>query len=208
MQVTKHGIRSALHWQKALPYVLIIAGLAGVAASFFLTLDKIQLLQNPAFKPACNLNPVISCGAVMKTGQASIFGVPNSIFGLIAFSALTMLGLSIAAGAVFKRWFWIIVQIVATTGIVAMHYLFFEDVFRIHAICPWCFLVWMVSIPTFFGITICNIRNGVFGVSRTFPAARAVIAIGRHSTDILILWYAIIFAVLLTVFWYYWKTLL
>ncbi|HSW99996.1 MAG TPA: vitamin K epoxide reductase family protein [Patescibacteria group bacterium] len=194
--------RHNLTWQRALPYVLLTAGLVGLTASFFLTLDKINLLQNTTFKPACDLNPIISCGAVMKSNQANTFGVPNSVFGLIAFSALTVLGVAVLAGATFKRWFWLAAQVAATAGILAMHYLFFEDVFRIHAICPWCFSVWMVTIPTYFGITIYNIRAGNLGT------ARVVKAISKYSNDILVLWYLIIFAVLLIRFWYYWKTLL
>ncbi len=195
-------------WQKALPYVLIVAGLVGLTASFFLTLDKIKLLQNPAFKPACDLNPIISCGAVMKTSQASTFGVPNSVFGLMAFSALITFSVILLAGATLKRWIWLCVQAAATAGILVMHYLFFEDVFRIHAICPWCFSVWMVTIPAFFGITIYNIRAGNFRAGKTSLASKAMKWIDRHSNDILVLWYLIIFVILLAKFWYYWKTLL
>lgn len=144
----------------------------------------------------------------MKSAQANIFGVPNTVFGLIAFTAVTTLGAMLLAGAVFKRWLWQAAQLVATGGIVFMHYLFFEAVFRIQAICPWCFLVWMVTIPIFFGLTIYNIRNKNLGFLHFRVLAHVARFIDRYNVDILILWYLIIFTTLLIKFWYYWQTLL
>ena len=192
-------------WQHALPYLLLIGGAIGIIASFALTYDKIHLLQNPAYQPSCNLNPVFSCMSVMKSAQANILGAPNTVFGLIAFTAVTMLGAMVLAGAVCKRWFWQIAQLVATMGIVFMHYLFFEAVFRIHAICPWCFLVWMVTIPVFFGLTIYNLRQGNLKFLRFRLLAPFI---DHYNIDILVLWYLIIFVILLIKFWYYWQTLL
>lgn len=192
-------------WQRALPYVLLVASIVGLLASFSLTYDKIQVLQNPHYKPLCNLNPVLSCGSVMKTTQASLLGVPNTVFGLMAFSGLATISLVMLAGATFKRWMWLVAQAVATAGVVFMHYLFFQAVFRIHAICPWCFGVWMVTIPTFWGITVCNIRAGYFVQNRW--SRRIGTFVNRYSTDLLVLWYFVIIGTLLVKFWYYWSTL-
>lgn len=57
----------AIALPRTLPYIFIIAGIIGAIASFVLTYGKIQVLQNPAYKPACSVNPVLSCGSVMKT---------------------------------------------------------------------------------------------------------------------------------------------
>jgi uncharacterized membrane protein len=73
---------------RVLPYILIVAGIIGCIASFVLTYDKIQVLQNANYEPSCNINPILSCGSVMKTEQASLFGVPNTVFGLVAYSML------------------------------------------------------------------------------------------------------------------------
>jgi uncharacterized membrane protein len=200
MRATK---QTGLTWQRSLSYVLVIGGIIGLAASFVLTYDKIHVLQDPSYSPGCNLNPVLSCGSVMETSQASLLGVPNTVSGLIAFSMLIMFGLAMLAGATFKRWLWLGAQLAATVGVIFMHYLFFEAAFRIHAICPWCFVVWMVTIPIFFGITIYNIRQ------RYLPLPTAVAGfISKYSNDILILWYLIIFGILLYKFWYYWSTLI
>jgi len=64
MSTTLH---TGISWQKALPYLLVTGGVIGIVASFALTYDKVQLLQHAGYKPSCNLNPVLSCGSVMKT---------------------------------------------------------------------------------------------------------------------------------------------
>lgn len=198
----------SMSWRTALPYLLIIGGIVGLVASFALTYDKIQLLQHADYKPSCNLNPVLSCGSVMKTAQANLLGIPNTIFGLVAFTMVTTLGAVLLAGATFKRWLWQLAQLTATVGVVFMHYLFFEAVFRIHAICPWCFLVWMVTIPLFFAVTMHNIQEDNLGLEHNRSLRAAARFVDRYNIDLLILWYVVILAILLVRFWYYWQTLL
>lgn len=189
-----------------LPYILILAGIIGCLASFVLTYDKIHVIQDPSYSPACNINPILSCGSVMKTEQASLLGVPNTIFGLIAFSMLFTFGILLAGGAKVKRWVWLGAQIASTTGVIFMHYLFFQGVFRIHAICPWCFVIWMITIPVFWYITLYNLRERHL----VLPAKLKPLSefIQRHHGDVLIVWYLAIFAILIQRFWYYWSTLL
>lgn len=192
--------------EKVLPYILVGAAIIGLLASYVLTYDKIQVLMNPAYDPPCNINPVLSCGSVMKTSQASLMGVPNTIFGLGAFSALLTFGVLLASGATFKRWVWLAAQGAATLGAVFMHYLFFQGVFVIGAICPWCFAVWMVTIPVFWYITVYNLQSGVFGLrGRALAVSKFIV---RHHGDILGVWYLAIFGIILWRFWYYWSSLL
>lgn len=191
---------------KALIWVLIIGGVIGLLASFALTYDKIQILINPYYQPSCNLNPIFSCGSVMKTKQADLFGVPNTIFGLIGFAMLTTIGVALLAKAKFERWFWLGLQAGVTTGFIFVHYLFFEGVFRIHAICPFCFAVWMIIAPIFWYTTLYNLAVGNLCPGNRF--ARLKMFVLRHHGDFLLTWYVIILGILLNQFWYYWKTLL
>jgi uncharacterized membrane protein len=55
----------------------VLTGAAGLLASWGITLDKFKLLENPAFVPGCSLNPVVSCGSVMKSAQASVGSSPG-----------------------------------------------------------------------------------------------------------------------------------
>ena len=192
--------------QKTLPFILIVAGFIGIIASFVLTYDKIHVLADKGYVPSCNINPILSCGSVMKTEQASLLGVPNTVFGLIAFSMLLTFGFLLAGGAKVKKWVWIGAQVAATVGVIFMHYLFFQGVFRIHAICPWCFVVWMITIPTFWYITIYNLKERNIKLPRRLEPVSGFVQ--KHHGDILLVWYLIIFGILLNQFWYYWSTLI
>lgn len=192
--------------QKTLPYLLIAVGIIGLIASFVLTYDKIHVLANKDYVPSCNINPILSCGSVMKTEQASLLGVPNTVFGLISFSMLLTFGFLLAGGAKVKKWVWISAQVAATVGVIFMHYLFFQGVFRIHAICPWCFVVWMITIPTFWYITIYNLTERNIKLPKRLEPISLFVQ--KHHGDILLVWYLIIFGILLQRFWYYWSTLI
>lgn len=196
-------IRSQLTLSKALPYILTIVGGLGIVASFILTYDKVQVLRDSSYDPGCNINPILSCGSVMSTEQASLLGVPNTIFGLMAFSMLLTFGALLISGAKFSKHVWLAAQIMATLGVVFMHYLFFQGVFRINAICPWCFVTWIITIPTFWYITVYNIRQQYLWLPK-----RIAQRVQKHHADVLIVWYIIIFGILLHRFWYYWSTLL
>lgn len=198
--------RSNLTFSNMLPYILIAAGIIGIIASFALTYDKIHVLADKGYVPSCNINPILSCGSVMKTEQASLFGVPNSIFGLTAFSVLLTFGFLLASGVQVKKWIWIGAQVAATIGVIFMHYLFFQGVYRVNAICPWCFVVWIITIPTFWYITLYNLREQ--NIKLTAKLSRLTAFMLRHHGDILLVWYLAILAVLLQRFWYYWSTLL
>ncbi len=186
----------------ALPYILIIAGIIGYICSFIIMWDKLQLSKNPSYVPSCNLNPIISCGSVMQSKQGSAFAFPNPIIGLGAFPVLLTIGVVSLAGAKFKRWFWLGLEIGTIFGIAFVHWLFFQSVYRIHALCPWCMVVWVVTITTFWYVTLYNIDQK----NITLPKGRAreVYAwIRRHHLDILVAWLLIIAALILKHFWYY-----
>lgn len=192
--------------KETLPYILIFTAIIGMLASFALTYDKIQVLTDSSYSPSCNINPILSCGSVMVTEQASLLGVPNTIFGLIGYSMLLTFGVLLAGGAKVKKWVWQIAQVVASGGVLFMHYLFFQGVYRINAICPWCFVVWMITIPIFWYITLYNLREKNINLPKKISGVSKFAQ--KHHGDILFTWYLVIFGILLTHFWYYWSTLI
>ena len=50
-----------------------IAGIIGALASADLLIEKIEMLKNPTYVPSCSINPVLACGSVINTPQASVF---------------------------------------------------------------------------------------------------------------------------------------
>ena len=172
-------------------------------AAFVLTYDKLQVLKNPAYQPSCNINPILSCGPLMAEEQSSLLGIPNPIFGLMGFSVLIALGIILRGGATFKKWVWLSINTGTLAGTIFAYYLFFQGVFRINVICPYCFVVWMIMPPILWYTTLYNLEKGYLKLSQR-PKAYIL----RRHGDILIAWYVLIFGLLAEHFWYYWKTLI
>ncbi|HEX4774448.1 MAG TPA: vitamin K epoxide reductase family protein [Candidatus Saccharimonadales bacterium] len=192
---------------KVLPYILLIGGLIGIVCAGALTLDKIQLLEHPHSQLNCDLNPIVACGPVINQPQASaFFRVPNPLIGLVGFACVATVGGAILAGARFKRWFWLGLQAGVTFAVGFVTWLQFETIFRIHALCPYCMVVWVVTIPIFWYTTLYNLREGNIKTSARYKGF--VSFLQRHHGDVLIAWFLIIIAVILKHFWYYWKTVI
>lgn len=187
---------------RALPWLLSVCGFIGFLASFILTVDKMKLLQNPHYIPSCSLNPIISCGSVMKSSQASVFGFTNSLLGVGAFAALTLLGISLLAGASYRKWFWRTAQTAALFGLGFVGWLIFQSLYRIHSLCPFCMVVWLVTLTTFWYLLLRNLRHGVIVLPRA--VTRFFI---NHHFDIWLLIVLVLAGLILHNFWYYFRTL-
>ncbi len=191
---------------KILPYILIVAGIIGLIASFVITIEKLHLLQNPAYNPSCSINPVVSCGPIMASKQASAFGFPNPILGLIGFAFVLNVGVSMLAGGKFKRWYWLLFNFGTLFGVVFVHWLIFQSLYSIKALCIYCIAVWIVTIPTFLYTTLFNLQAGNIKVPAKYE--KAILFIIRQHLNILVIWYFIITLMVLFQFWYYWKTVI
>ncbi len=185
-----------------LPWILLIGGVIGLFCSAVLVHDEIALLKNPSFQPACNINPVIACGSVMKSWEANVFHyLPNPAVGLIAFPILITAGVALLAGARLKKWFWLLLNLGTLAGLVFVHWLFYQTVYVIHALCPYCMGVWVVTITMFWYVTLYNLGRGL---DRLPPQVQKLAAFARrHHLDILVLWFVILAALILKHFWYY-----
>lgn len=89
----------------ALGLRLTLAGGIGWLAAFVLLLEKLELLEDPNYVPSRSINPILSCGSVMRTDQAEAFGFPNPILGVVGFAIIATVGAATLAGATFARWF-------------------------------------------------------------------------------------------------------
>ncbi len=187
--------------ERWLPYILIIAGIVGVLAAFIITQDKIKLLENPNYKPACSINPIISCGTVMQSAQSHVFGFANPYIGLVGFPVLITLGVLMLSGVQFKRWIWLGLNAGLLFGLGFVHWLFYQSVWHIHALCPYCMAVWVVTITAFWYVTLYNLQQGYIKLpARLKPVGMFA---RKHHLDILVLWFIVIAGLILHHFWYY-----
>ncbi|HIW90145.1 MAG TPA: vitamin K epoxide reductase family protein [Candidatus Corynebacterium avicola] len=129
--------------------VTTIFGVIGLFMSGLIMYDKIKLMQDTDFTPACTLNDVVSCTDVMNSEQASAFVIPNPFIGLVGFSVVTCIGVALLAGARFRAWFWygFLAGLIFAVGFV--HWLAYEAIYNIEALCPYCMVVWAVVLPLF-----------------------------------------------------------
>ena len=139
--------------------LLTLGGVVGLIASLVLTVDKIHLLQDPSYVPGCFINAEFSCGSVMTSWQASLFGFPNSLVGLVGFAVVTALGVVVATGTALPRWIWWGLQFGVLAAVVFIHWLMVQSIFDIEALCLYCMAVWAVTIPMFTYVTAVTVLS-------------------------------------------------
>jgi uncharacterized membrane protein len=180
---------------------VLIAGLIGLFASMTLTVEKIKILLNPSYVPSCNINPIVSCGSVMITPQASVLGVPNPLLGIVGFTVVVVTGVLAVAKVPLPRWYWIGLAAGILMGAVFVHWLIFQSLYRIGALCPYCMVVWVVTIALLVVVMSIAFRPSLEGSS----AAAQVLYQWRWS--IATLWFTAVFLLIMVRFWNYWSTL-
>jgi uncharacterized membrane protein len=182
---------------------VLIAGAVGLLASMTLTVEKIDILLNPSYVPSCNLNPIISCGSVMVTSQASVLGFPNPLLGIVAFTVMLVVGVLAVAKIPLPQWFWIGLTAGIFVGAVFVHWLIFQSLYRIGALCPYCMVVWAMTITLL--VVVGSIALRPVLDSREATAARLL---HQWRWSITALWFTAVFLLIMARFWDYWSTLL
>lgn len=186
--------------EKKLPYLYIVGGLIAFYYSFLIMIEKLALFQTPEMTLPCDVSPFISCGSVMQSPEASVFGFPNPLLGIAGFAVIITIGFALLSGAKFKKWFWQGIQVGLTLAICFIYWLFHEAVFEIGSLCIYCMIVWAMTIPLFWYTTVHNLRQKYLLAS--VPALAKIK--NWQVTGILILMYLVIIISILYQFWYNW----
>jgi uncharacterized membrane protein len=182
---------------------VLIAGAVGLVCSMTLTVEKIDILLNPSYVPSCNLNPIISCGSVMITPQASVLGFPNPLFGIMAFTVVLVVGVLAVANVSIPQWFWSVLAAGLLIGSVFVHWLIYQSLYRIGALCPYCMVVWAMTITLLVVVTSIAFRPVLD--SRDSTAVRLLY---QWRWSLTALWFTAVFLLIMVRFWDYWSTLL
>ncbi|NGO69209.1 vitamin K epoxide reductase family protein [Streptomyces boncukensis] len=184
---------------RAFGWMLIVTGAAGLLAAWVITLDKFKLLEDPDFKPGCSINPVVSCGSIMQSDQASAMGFPNPMLGLATYSVVICVGITLLAGARFPRWYWLTFNFGTLFGVGFCTWLMYQSLYNIGALCLWCTLAWVATLIMFWYVTAHNVRNGFL------PAPAAVRAVADEFPWVLpVLHIGVIGILILTRWWDFW----
>jgi uncharacterized membrane protein len=162
---------------RAAAFALLLSGLLGTLAAAVLVVEKFLLLANPFYVPSCTVNATVNCGAVMSSPQAEVFGFPNPVIGLAAFPVVAAVGAAVLAGARMRTWFWAALAGGSLLGWAFVHWLIFQSVFVIGALCPYCMLVW-ACVPV----------AAMAAISVLAPTGRLLRSMGRNAVLIGIAW--------------------
>jgi uncharacterized membrane protein len=182
----------------AMAVFLLVTGIGGLFGAFKLVVDEYQLLEHPKQNLGCDVNPFISCSNVMNSPQAHLLGFPNPILGVTGFVAPIAVAVMMLAGLVAARWFWTAFNAGVFLAWVFVTWLFTQTVWFIGALCPWCMLVWAMTIPMFWIFTSWNLARG--GLPFGERGRRIGAAVLPYAWLIVLANYAVIAVVILVKF--------
>ncbi|KIU13601.1 vitamin K epoxide reductase family protein [Mycolicibacterium llatzerense] len=180
---------------------ILLAGVIGELAAFVLAVEKIRQLQNPSYVPSCSINPVLSCGSVMLTKQASLFGFPNPLLGIAAFSVVIVTGVLAVAGVRLPRWYWAGLAGGTLLGAVFVHWLIYQSLYEIGALCPYCMVVWVITMALLIVVSSIALRPLAGG-------SKVAYALYQWRWPLYAVWITAIALLILDRFWSYWSTLI
>ncbi|QAY73979.1 vitamin K epoxide reductase family protein [Agromyces protaetiae] len=146
--------------KRALGIFLLVAGALGLLAAFELSLEKVLTLADPSHVPSCNVGVLVGCSTNLASWQGSVFGFPNPFIGMMAWPVVITIAVALISGVRFPRWIWIGLNIGVFGALIFVGWLIAQSVYVLDVLCPWCMLTWAVTIPTFWAVTLDNLREG------------------------------------------------
>jgi uncharacterized membrane protein len=137
----------------------------------------------------------------MKSEQASAFGFPNPMLGLVTYSVVIGIGLALLAGARFRSWYWLGLNAGTLFGVGFCTWLQYQSLYNINSLCLWCCLAWVATIFMFCYVTTHNIKH------RILPAPNWLRnALTEFHWVPPVLWVGIIGMLILTRWWDFWTS--
>jgi uncharacterized membrane protein len=144
--------------------VLVLTSIIGLWAAFELTMEKFVQLANPDAVLGCNFSVLVQCGANLQSWQGAVFGgIPNPVWGLIAWAMPIVVAVALIAGATFQRWFWWLLNLGYVGALAFVIWLMSESIFNLNTLCPWCMVTWSVTILAFWTQSFYNLKEGHLG---------------------------------------------
>jgi uncharacterized membrane protein len=147
--------------------MMLAFGIIGLIASFVLAVEEFHLLKNPAATLSCSFNIVLNCSTVMQTWQATVFGFPNMLIGLMAFPIVIVVAALGLAQVRLPRWLYLYANLGYLLGAVFAYWLFFNSLYVIQVLCPWCLIVTFSTTILLATMTSYNLRENHLNLSKT-----------------------------------------
>jgi uncharacterized membrane protein len=149
---------------------MLVFGLLALSASLILSIEKIHVLENPDTILSCSINIVLDCSRVMQSWQSHAFGFPNMFIGLMGYAMIVVIAALGLSNIKFPRWFLVTANTGYLLGLLFSYWLFFQSVYVIQILCPWCLLVTFSTTLIFAAMTHYNLRNNTFNFNKKVNA--------------------------------------
>ena len=154
----------------------ICAGAAGWIVSFLLYHEYIGQLTGGDALISCSISPVVTCGPNLLSPGGNLLGFSNSIIGMVLFLGPIFAGIAaLAAHEGVRPWFWRVFAACTAGAFLLVHFFAYRSVFEYSSLCPWCMIIWLVTIPLFFTVAGWTLRAGVWGTRAGTVRAGGVI---------------------------------
>lgn len=128
-----------------------VLGLIGMGISSYLTYIHYRSINS-----VCLL--ASNCDLVLTSPYARVWGIPLSLFGLLMYACLTILGFLMLTNNIKRK------NLIATgiyslalSGTMFSIYLYYLEIFEIHAFCSWCIASSLV-IFSLFALSLVNLK--------------------------------------------------
>jgi uncharacterized membrane protein len=150
----------------------IVAGALGWIVSFLLYHEYVGQLTGADPLITCDISPLVTCGPNLLSPGGNLLGFSNSILGIVLFLGPVYAGMAALASPQGQRtWYWRVYGVFVAGAFVFVHVLAYRSVFEYGSLCPWCMVVWLVTIPLFWTVAGWTLASGIWG--------RAAIRVGR-----------------------------
>ena len=139
---------------------LILAGIIGFLAAWELSVDKVIAFVTPNARLSCDVSVLVQCTKNLLSPQGAVLGFPNPLIGIGCWIAPIAVGIALLAGVRFRRWFWIAFNLGVVGAMVLVFWLIGQSILVLGTLCIWCMVTWSVTIPTFWAVTLYNLKSG------------------------------------------------
>lgn len=178
-------------------WVMLICGAIALLSTVMLTLESFHALENPDASLVCDINVLVTCQPAMNSSAGSLFGIPNVIVGLVSFTLVIVAGVLEASGTRLPDWFYRGLQVGLIVAAGMITYFQWFSGYQLRALCLWCTIIWIATIPLVVLVTVANFANGRLGQGAV-PAGRKM---APWAWVIIVVWYIAAAGLVLSGMW-------
>lgn len=144
----------------------IVLGVVAWTVSFLLYQEYIGQLRDENPILSCDISPFITCGPNLLSPAGNLLGFTNAILGMVLFLGPVFAGVGVLASpGGMRAWYWRVFVLFVAGGYLFVHVLAYRSIFEFGSLCPWCMVVWLMTIPLFWSVAGWTLASGVWGAA-------------------------------------------